>query len=142
MSANVALSDTFDTWRNRTNKLLTYTQTDGGTESLKIANTTDSSSNTTGAITTTGGGAFKKTVYIGENQYVQGNTTISKDITVSGNSTIGSAATDTLVINAAINADVLPLTDTTSSTLGSATKRFGALSVSYTHLTLPTTPYV
>ena len=90
MSANVALSDTFDTWRTRTNILLTYTQTDGGTESLKIANTTDSSSNTTGAITTTGGLAAKKTVYIGENQFVQGNTTPSIDLSVSGNTTVGS----------------------------------------------------
>ena len=129
MSANVALSDTFDTWRNRTNKLLTYTQTDGGTESLKIANTTDSTSNTTGAFTTTGGAAFKKTVYIGENHYVQGNTTLSKDISISGNTTVGSDGTDVVVVNASLNSDLIPLTDTTSSTLGSATKRFGALFV-------------
>ena len=129
MSANVALSDTFDTWRTRTNILLKYTQTDGGNESLKIANTTDSSSNSTGAITTTGGLAAAKSVYIGENQFVQGNTTLSKKITVNGNTTIGSDGTDVVVLNASLNSDVLPLNDATSASLGSATKRFGALYV-------------
>lgn len=129
MSANVALTDTFDTWRTRTNSLLTYTQTDGGTESLKIANTTDSSSNTTGSIQTTGGVAVKKTLTVGDNLSVQGNTTISKDATVSGNTTIGSAAADKVTINASLNSDVIPLVDVTSSTLGSASKRFAALYV-------------
>ena len=130
MSANVALSDTFDTWRTRTNTLLTYTQAIGGKESLKVANTTvDSTSNTTGSIITAGGAAIKKTVYVGDNLNVQGNTVISKDATVNGNTTIGSASADIVTINGTLSSSIVPTADVTSATLGSATKRFGALYV-------------
>ena len=50
MSANVALTETFDQWRVKTNELLVMTQTDGSPNFVKLTNTTDSSSNTTGSI--------------------------------------------------------------------------------------------
>ena len=46
MSANVALSETFDQWRVKTNELLVMTQTDGSSNFIKLSNSTDSSSNT------------------------------------------------------------------------------------------------
>ena len=55
MSANVALTETFDQWRVKTNELLVMTQTDGSPNFVKLTNTTDSSSNTTGSIITAGG---------------------------------------------------------------------------------------
>ena len=36
MSANVALTDTFDLWREKTNEVLVMTQTDGSSNFLKI----------------------------------------------------------------------------------------------------------
>ena len=55
MSANVALSDTFDQWRVKNNELLVMTQTDGSANFIKLTNTTNSTSNTTGSIISTGG---------------------------------------------------------------------------------------
>ena len=54
MSANVALTDTFDQWRVKTNEVLVMTQTDGSSNFLKLNNITDSTSNTTGSIVTLG----------------------------------------------------------------------------------------
>jgi hypothetical protein len=47
MAANVALSDTFDDWRTRTNQVIEYTQTDGGTNAWTVNNSTTSTSPTT-----------------------------------------------------------------------------------------------
>ena len=55
MTANVALTDTFDQWRVKTNELIVGTQSDGMANILKTTDTTDSSSNTTGSIITAGG---------------------------------------------------------------------------------------
>ena len=67
MSANVALSDTFDQWRMKTNEWLSMTNSAGSSNFIKLANTTDSTSNTTGAITTAGGLAATSSVVVGEN---------------------------------------------------------------------------
>ena len=56
MSANVALSETFDQWRVKTNELLVMTQTDGSPNFVKLTNTTNATSNTTGSFITAGGG--------------------------------------------------------------------------------------
>ena len=63
MSANVALSETFDQWRVKTNELLVMTQTDGSSNFVKLSNSTDSSSNTTGSIITAGGIGVAKSDY-------------------------------------------------------------------------------
>lgn len=128
MSANVALSDTFNTWRTRTNVLLTYTQNDGGSESLKLANTTDSSNTTTGSFTTTGGMAVAKALTVGGNVAITGNTSITGDGTISGNTVIGSNSSDKVTINAVLASSIVPETDATP-VLGSVTKRYGSVFV-------------
>ena len=60
MSANVALSETFDQWRVKTNEVLVMTQTDGSSNFLKLTNTTNATSNTTGSIITAGGVGIAK----------------------------------------------------------------------------------
>ena len=62
MSANVALSDTFDQWRVKNNELLVITQTDGSDNFIKLTNTTNSTSNTTGSIISTGGIGISKSM--------------------------------------------------------------------------------
>ena len=43
---------------------------------IAVTDTTDSSSNTTGSITTTGGVGISKNLYVGEDVFIFGNTTI------------------------------------------------------------------
>ena len=55
MSANVAITDTFDQWRVKNNELISMTQSAGSSEFIKLTNTTNSTSNTTGSIISAGG---------------------------------------------------------------------------------------
>ena len=55
MSANVALSDTFDQWRVKNNEIIAMTQSAGFDNFIKLTNTTNSTSNTTGSIISAGG---------------------------------------------------------------------------------------
>ena len=110
MAANVALTDTFDTWRTRTNVLLEYTgdnpATDGGSEEWHIANTSDSSSTSTGALIVKGGVGIAKKVYIGDDTAVGKNVSITQAISVSGNASLGSATTDEIAINGSITTNL------------------------------------
>ena len=108
MSANVALSETFDQWRVKTNELLVMTQTDGSPNFVKLTNTTDSSSNTTGSIITAGGVGIAKSMTIGENLNVHGNIHANGAISADGNLTLGDAATDTVSFSADINSNFIP----------------------------------
>ena len=110
MSANVALSDTFDQWRVKNNELLVMTQTDGSSNFIKLTNTTNSTSNTTGSIITTGGVGISKSVVVGENLNVHGNIHANGTISADGSITLGDAATDNIVLNADINSSLIPNT--------------------------------
>ena len=111
MSANVALSDTFDQWRVKNNELLVMTQTDGSSNFIKLTNTTNSTSNTTGSIISTGGIGISKSMVIGENLNVHGNIHANGNITSDGSITLGDAGTDNIVFTADINSSIIPNTN-------------------------------
>ena len=113
MSANVALSDTFDQWRVKTNELMAMTQTGGMSNFVKLTDTTNSTSNTTGSIITTGGVGVSKSMVVGENLNVHGNIHANGAISADGNLTLGSDTTDSVDFNADIASDIIPNVDTT-----------------------------
>jgi len=108
MSANVALSDTFDQWRVKTNELIVMTQVDGSDNFISLRDSTNSTSNTTGSIISTGGIGISKSMVIGENLNVHGNIHANGAITADGSITFGSDDTDNVVFNADINSSIIP----------------------------------
>jgi len=111
MSANVALSDTFDQWRVKNNELLVMTQTDGSSNFIKLTDTTNSTSNTTGSIISAGGIGIAKSMMIGGNLNVHGNIHANGAISADGSITLGDANTDNIVFNADINSSLIPNTN-------------------------------
>ena len=138
MSANVALSETFDQWRVKTNELLVMTQTDGSPNFVKLTNTTDSSSNTTGSIITAGGVGIAKSMSIGENLNVHGNIHANGAISADGNLTLGDAATDTVSFSADINSNFIPDANV-SFDLGSTAQHWANLYIESVRATQNTT---
>jgi len=129
MAANVALSDTFDLWRTRTNQLLMYTQAIGGKDVLHISNTTNSTSNTTGAITSNGGIGIKASAVIGGDLLTHSGLTVAKVSSLQGNTDIGDSSADTLTITARVDSDTMPYTDGDKN-FGNSTWRWGTVHVS------------
>ena len=123
MSANVALSETFDQWRVKTNELLVMTQTDGSPNFVKLTNATDSTTNTTGSFITAGGVGVAKSVVVGQNLNVHGNIHANGAISADGNLTLGDAATDTVSFSADINSSFIPEANVTFN-LGSTTQHW------------------
>ena len=126
MAANVALSDTFDLWRTRTNQLLMYTQTQGGKDVVHVSNTTNATSTTTGAITSNGGIGILESAVVGGSVLINTNLTVDKDVVITGNTDIGDTSADTLTISARIDADVIPYTDEARN-FGNSTWRWGTV---------------
>ena len=94
MSANVALTDTFDQWRTKSNEWLSITTTAGTDNAIKLNNTTNSTSNTTGSIITAGGIGVSKSAVIGGKLTVFGDTDID-----------GTAFLDAVDIDGAVQID-------------------------------------
>ena len=133
MSANVALSETFDQWRVKTNEIMVMTQTDGSSNFLKLTNTTNSTSNTTGSIISAGGAGFAKSLVVGENVNVHGNLHANGNITTDGDLTLGSADSDTITINGDIGSSLEPNANVTyhfgNSTMYWANGYFEAMNI-------------
>ena len=138
MTANVALTDTFGTFRTKTNELVVMTQTDGMSNFIKLLDTTQSTSNTTGSIITAGGVGIAKDVTIGGSVNVHGNLHANGNITSDGSLTFGDAGTDNVVFGADVNSHIIPNTDDTYN-LGSTTQQWGILYLGATQSTSNTT---
>ena len=137
MSANVALSETFDQWRVKTNEMLVMTQIDGSPNFVKLTNATDSSSNTTGSVITAGGLGIAKSVTIGQNLTAHGNIHANGNITADGNIVLGSADTDTVSFGADIISNIIPDANTTYH-LGNTGQYWANAYVQSMHLTQST----
>jgi len=112
MTANVALTDTFGTFKDKANELIVMT-TAGMTNYAKINDTTQSTSNTTGSIITAGGVGIAKNVTIGGSVNVHGNLHANGSISSDGDLTLGDAATDSVTFGADVNSHIIPNTDNT-----------------------------
>ena len=108
MSANVALSETFDQWRVKTNELMVMTQTGGTSNFVKLTNAVDSTSNTTGSIITAGGVGIAKSMVVGGDVNVHGNFHANGNITTDGDLTFGSSDDDTVSFSADIGSSLEP----------------------------------
>ena len=102
MTTDVLLTDTFGSFRTKTNELIAMTQVSGMDNYIKVLDAINSTSNTTGSITTAGGLGVSKSVTVG------GDLTVYGDATISGNLTFGDAATDQITFSADINSNIIP----------------------------------
>ena len=102
MTANVALTDTFDQWRVKSNELVVMSQAVGMSNFIKTTDTSNSTNTSTGSIITSGGIGVAKSIYVG------GDLTVDGDTTISGNLVFGDAETDQVTFTADINSHIIP----------------------------------
>jgi hypothetical protein len=112
---------------------------EGSTPTLAVVANNGLSSNSSGVFVVAGTGVTSNAtgVHIGQAVGTTDNVTFN-DVTVNGNTTIGSNSSDIAVINARINSSILPAANTTYD-LGSATMRWKDLYLSGSSLTLGNT---
>ena len=161
--ANVALTNTFDTWRTRTNQLVTRINQFAINESALYANTltanvsftskglatlqgratvgtnlTVSGNTTLGAagknVNATGWFGVNGRATIGTNLFVAGNTTIGGDININGAINLGNASTDLLTVTGRATIGT-NLTVSGNTTIGGLTTMSGRATVG-TNLTV------
>jgi len=138
MTANVALTDTFGGFKDKSNEIIVMTQVDGMNNFIKLLDSTQSTSNTTGSIITAGGVGIAKNVTIGGSVNVHGNLHANGNITSDGSLTLGDAATDSVTFGADVNSHIIPNTDDTFD-LGSASQQWRKLYLGSTDSTSNTT---
>ena len=157
--SNVAVTDTFDTWRIRTNEVnTTLNQATNAITANTIVFRDDNSSyianaatlntisvthnTTTTALSVTSGLAASADgskasilttggIYATLSSKFAADLTVSTDMTVSGNTIVGSASGDIVTINASLTDDIVPTVnvgassgESTGSMLGSTAKHF------------------
>lgn len=111
--ANVATSDTFQTWLNTTNFLATYL-----TSSIVTVNSSFSSTTGNGAVV----GSFGATTLFANSSLRGGNTSVSDTLNISSNTTISGTANVSGVANFTSSLTAANLTSSTNTaTFGTAT---------------------
>ena len=164
--ANVAVTDTFDTWRIRTNEVNTTLnlavsantadtvmyRDNAGSANLNVleANTTvvthtgtvDSALSVVSAVAAHSAGSYASILTTGGiygtlSSKFAADLTIGTNLTVDGNTVVGSATTDILTFNATLTGDILPTTTSGAATItgGAATgSDLGAVANSFAHV--------
>ena len=161
--ANVAVTDTFDTWRIRTNEVnttlnlaaaantadtLVY-RDNAGSANLNVLNanttivthtgSTDSAISVVSAVAAHSGGSYasiKTTggLYATLSSKFAADLTIGTNLTVDGNVVAGSNASDTLPFNATLTGDILPTTTTSVSSNAADGSDLGATANAFAHI--------
>jgi hypothetical protein len=161
--ANVAVTDTFDTWRIRTNEVNTTLNLAAaantadtlvyrdnlGSANLNVLNanttvvthtgTVDSAISVVSAVAAHSGGSYASILTTGGiygtlSSKFAADLTIGTNLTVDGTSALGNATTDTLTVLATLSSNIIP---TTTSTIGSGAavgSMLGAAANSFAHI--------
>ena len=119
--ANVALTNTFDTWRTRTNNLVTRLNQFAIDESKLYANTITANVRFVSAGSTRLGTTGSHRAIVNGLLSVNGNIIISGNTTINGNINLGDAATDLLTVTGRATVGT-NLTVSGNTTLGGASK--------------------
>ena len=121
--ANVALTNTFDTWRTRSNQAFTRLNAFAIDETSLYASTltANTSFRAKGTSVLQGGVTMNRSLIVNNNITVSGNTTISGILNVNGGINLGDATTDLLTITGRASVGT-NLTVSGNTSLGAASK--------------------
>ena len=164
--ANVAVTDTFDTWRIRTNEVnttlnlaaaantadtLVY-RDNAGSANLNVLNanttvvthtgTTDSALSVVSAVAAHSGGSYASILTTGGiygtlSSKFAADLTIGTDLTINGNTALGSSTADEVTFTSTLSGDILPTVTSGAATItdGAATgSDLGATANSFAHI--------